>query len=66
MARNTRGKLKEELEGIHRNCEWIKQHCEKSLSLLPDGYETLTESFEGLIQITEQLDNFAQSVYAKV
>ena len=66
MARNTRGKLKENLEGVHRNCEWIKQHCDKSLLILPDGYETLKASFEGLIEINEQLDKFAQSIYSKV
>ncbi len=66
MARNTRGKLKENLEGVHRNCEWIKQHCDKSLLILPDGYETLKASFEGLIEINEQLDKFAQLIYSKV
>lgn len=66
MARNTRGKLKENLEGLHRNCEWIKQHCEKSLAILPDGYASLTKSFEGLIKINDQLDKFAMSIYSKV
>ena len=66
MARNTRGKLKEELEGIHRNCDWIKQHSEKCLVLIPDGYATLRDSFDALIKIADQLDKFALSVYAKV
>lgn len=66
MASGTRGKLKEELEGIHRNCEWIKTHCTKCLGLLPDGYESLKGSFEGLAQITEQLDKFTMAVYGKI
>lgn len=34
MAGNTRGKLKEHLEGIHRNLDWAVQHCNKSLALI--------------------------------
>lgn len=34
MAGNTRGKLKEHLEGIHRNFEGVKAHVEKSLVLI--------------------------------
>ena len=34
MAGNTRGKLKEHLQGIHRNCEWSISHVNKSLTLI--------------------------------
>jgi len=66
MASGTRGKLKEHIEGIHRDCDWIKQHCTACLVLLPDGYESLQGNFEGLIKIADQLDSFAMSVYAKL
>jgi len=66
MAGNTRGKLKENLEGVHKNCEWIKHHIEKSLAVLPDGYEQLTESFAALGEINKQLDEFAMALYAGI
>lgn len=66
MAAGTRGKLKENLEGVHRNCEWVKVHCDKSLALLPDGYENLRTAFDSLIKITEQLDEFALDLYSRV
>lgn len=34
MAGNTRGKLKEHFEGIHRNFDWQIVHIEKSLNLI--------------------------------
>ncbi len=66
MAHGTRGKLKENLEGIHRNCDWIRQHCVNSVKLLPEGYEELRKSYESLHDIAVQLDEFAQSIYSKI
>ena len=34
MAGNTRGKLKEHFEGIHRNLDWSLYHINKSLQLI--------------------------------
>jgi len=34
MAGNTRGKLKEHFEGIHRNFDWILHHINTSLTLI--------------------------------
>lgn len=34
MAGNTRGKLKEHFEGIHRNLDWCIAHVNKSLALI--------------------------------
>ncbi len=31
MAGNTRGKLKENFEGVHRNFDWCQKHIAKSL-----------------------------------
>ena len=36
MAGNTRGKLKEHFEGVHRNFEWSLVHVSKSLTLLAE------------------------------
>lgn len=34
MAGNTRGKLKEHMEGIHRNFDWIVHHINSCLQLI--------------------------------
>lgn len=34
MAGNTRGKLKENFEGVHRNFDWCLKHVNKSLDLI--------------------------------
>jgi len=34
MAGNTRGKLKEHFEGVHRNFDWCIAHINKSLALI--------------------------------
>jgi len=34
MAGNTRGKLKEHFEGIHRNFDWSISHVQNSLTLI--------------------------------
>ncbi len=47
MAGNTRGKLKENFEGVHRNLDWCMKHINTSLELIaiqlmqlnPDKYK---------------------------
>lgn len=47
MAGNTRGKLKENFEGVHRNLDWCMKHINKSLEQIaiqlmqtqPDKYK---------------------------
>ena len=47
MAGNTRGKLKENFEGVHRNMDWCMKHINNSLELIaiqlmqtqPDKYK---------------------------
>lgn len=34
MSGNTRGKLKEHFEGIHKNLDWCVHHCNISLELI--------------------------------
>lgn len=36
MAGNTRGKLKEHFEGVHRNFDWCLHHVNTSLTLLAE------------------------------
>lgn len=41
MAGNTRGKLKEHFEGIHRNLDWCLHHVGKSATLIEAKLATL-------------------------
>ena len=63
MAGNRRGRLKERFEGIHRNFDWIIEHCVKSLELIKDDNPKLSESIESLAKGTKQLDELAQGIY---
>jgi len=68
MAKGVRGKLKENLEGIHRNCDWITQHCQKSIEIIPadQRYENLIQGFDGIAKLIEQVDKFALDMYSRV
>lgn len=66
MAGNTRGKLKEEFEGIHTNFDWVKKHCEKSLVLIKEHNPKLTESIGLLATSVQTLDELAQDIYSKL
>ena len=66
MAGNTRGKLKEHLEGTHRNFDWVIEHCAKSLNLIGDANPVLTEVITKLAEATQILDSLAQDIYAKL
>ena len=41
MAGNTRGKLKEHFEGVHRNFDWCLKHVNTSLDLIAAQLMTL-------------------------
>ena len=66
MAHNTRGRLKECFEGIHRNNEWIKQYCERALLMLDEHNPKLKGAVRSLAKATEALDKLAQDVYGKL
>lgn len=66
MAATTRGKLKENFEGIHRNFEWIKTYCERSVILLKEMKPELTEAVKLLHTSAETLDNLAQDIYSRL
>lgn len=49
MAGNTRGKLKEHFEGIHKNFDWVLRHVEISLALIAENVKaTKAETGIGL------------------
>ena len=66
MPSGTRGQLREQLVAIHTNCDWIKKHCEKCLSLLTNDYPHLQDSFVGLAQVAIELDGFAQKLHGSI
>lgn len=66
MAGNTRGKLKECFEGVHRNNEWIKKHLTQSLLLIKDHKPKLSTGIRGLADAYNTLDNLAQDIYGKL
>jgi len=66
MAGNTRGKLKEHFEGIHRNFGWVQDHCEKSLALIGDMKPNLSEAVGLLAKSIKELDKHVQTLYSKL
>ena len=66
MAGNTRGRLKERFEGIHRNFDWSMVHCQAALVLVKDHNPKLSEGIEALGKGISALDELAQSIYLKL
>lgn len=66
MAGNTRGKLKEEFEGMHRNFDWVTVHCQKALELIKDHKPELSSAIVALDSGVKQLDTLAQAIYWKL
>lgn len=66
MAGNRRGKIKEHLEGVHRNCEWIQKHLSDSIVLIDNEKPELVAALTNLAKITNTLDEFTQNVYSTV
>lgn len=66
MAGNTRGRLKERFEGMHKNFGWIQEHCEQSLALIKEHNPKLSGAIKGLHKCVETLDKMAQDIYSKI
>lgn len=66
MAGNTRGRLKECFEGVHRNNEWIKKHLAESLVLIKEHKPKLSEGIKSLAAEYEELDKLAQKIYSRL
>lgn len=59
MAGNTRGKLKEHFEGIHRNFDWSMHHINTSLALVAVNIKE-TQASQGLAVDDETVANLAE------
>ena len=66
MAGNTRGKLKEKFEGVHRNFEWSKKHLQEAVVLIQHHNPKLKESIESLAQGIATLDELAVNIYSRI
>ncbi|MBA7618118.1 hypothetical protein ES703_25439 [subsurface metagenome] len=66
MAGNTRGKLKEHFEGIHRNFDWCIYHVNESLKLIQEKHPHLSEGIKALGKAIQKLDDLAQSIYGRL
>lgn len=66
MAGNTRGKLKEQFEGVHRNFDWIRKHLLISLELIRDHNPKLSEGVKSLAEGIDTMDELAQDIYARL
>lgn len=66
MAGNTRGKLKEQFEGVHRNFEWTIKHCESALELIKQHNPQLSSAVKSLGEGIKVLDRLAQDIYARL
>lgn len=64
MAGNTRGKLKEHLEGIHRNYGWVIDHVQKSLVLIGDKNPKLSEGLKAVAEQTNMFDDLVMELYS--
>jgi hypothetical protein len=73
MAGNTRGRLKERFEGVHKNLDWSIEHCKQSLILLEALPAPHTESTKSLITAITALgqhlmttDKLVLGIYEKI
>lgn len=66
MAGNTRGRLKEQFEGVHRNFEWSKKHLASALALIQSHNPNLTEGVKSLAEGIKVLDELAMKIYARL
>lgn len=66
MAGNTRGKLKEQFEGIHNNLDWSRRHVLAALDLVKDYKPRLAKAIQGLGKGIDTLDELAKDIYSQL
>lgn len=66
MAGNTRGKLKEQFEGVHRNLDWCIKHLGVSLTLIAEHKPELSKAIKSLADGITTLDELAMKIYSKL
>lgn len=66
MAGNKRGRIKEHLEGVHRNCDWSLHHLQAVLELIEDKNPDLSRSMTTLAETIKTVDEFNQKIYSTI
>ena len=66
MAGNTRGKLKEQFEGVHNNFNWCLTHIERALGLIKEHKPELSKGIAALGEGVKTLDKLAQDIYSRL
>jgi len=66
MASNTRGRIKERFEGIHKNFDWIMEHCSQCLNLIADKNPSMSKAVKTLAEGAKTLDELARDIYHKI
>jgi len=66
MGRNTRGKIKEHLEGMHRNTEAYKAHVAACMDFIGDSNPKARLAFDQLWELNTVLDEFTQNLYGSI
>ena len=66
MASNTRGRIKERFEGVHKNFDWVQEHCAQCLILIADKNPAMKKAVESLGEGTKTLDELARDIYHKI
>ena len=66
MASNTRGRIKERFEGIHKNFDWVLEHCSQCLTLIADKNPAMKKAVESLGECAKTLDDIAQDIYSRI
>ncbi len=66
MAGNRRGRIKEHLIGVHKNCGWITEHVLQMLALIKDENPNLSEAITGIGKVSDQLDELTQDLFGTI
>ena len=64
MAGNARGKIKEELEGMHKNLDWLNVHIQKIKALLGDTHPEIHACMDSLMSEFTTIDEQLMHIYA--
>lgn len=65
MSGSSRGKIKEHIEGMHRNADWMRAHILEILELIGDTHPNISEGFVAIGENIDQLDELLQGIYAQ-
>lgn len=66
MAGNRRGRIKERFEGIHKNLDWVLEHCTQCLNLIKEDNPALSKAITALAKGASALDELAKNIYLKI